>query len=210
LFSIQDLVIEALDGSRDPDTAAVISTWKSALAAKPSDPAFSALANSGSQRVRSVSILRGAAAAIIFSLLFSVGTFVSSVMLLVSPPEEKKTRRRYRYALYGMAIFGGLLFASAITLFILALMIGPGAFASSSSVGSSTPQVMLGYLFTLVGVVSRIVSVPVIAFVAVCILGIELVVIGFFIYLMLKIAGNCLKSREPTNAGMYTYYSYRW
>jgi hypothetical protein len=192
-------VVKALSNSHNPDPAATMSTWNSALSAKPSDPAFSALANSDSQRVRSVSLLRGAAAAIVFSLLIGLSTFLFSVILFF-PSIEEKSRRRYRHILFGTSIFDALVFAAAISCFTYAMVVGPNVFASSESVGRSTNTSMigfLGYLVVLVAVTCRVISIPVIGLVVLCILGFELLLIVLIGYLLLKFMRKIVEDHQP-------------
>jgi hypothetical protein len=196
LFSIQDLVAKALSNSNDPDTAATISTWNSALSVKPSDPAFSALANSDSQRARSVSFFRGAAAAIVFSLLISLSSSFTSLALISTSIEEKSTRK-YRYTLFGIAIFDALLFATGIGCFTFGVMVGPNGFASGGAEGVITSSVELGFVFVLAGLMCRFISVPVIGFVVLCILGIELLVILLIGYLIWKFMFKIVENHEP-------------
>lgn len=189
-------MVEALSNSHNPDPAATISNWNSALSAKPSDPAFSALANSDSQRVRSVSLLRGAAAAIVFSLLIGLSTFLLSVTLFF-PSMEEKSRRRYRHILFGTAIFDALVFAAAISCFGYAMVVGPNVFASRESVGRSMNTVMAGYLVVLAALTCRVISIPVIGLVVLCILGFELLLIVLIGYLLLKFMRKMVENHQP-------------
>lgn len=199
LFSIQNLVAKALSRTNDSDTAAVISTWNTALAQKPSDPAFSALAESDSQRKRSISLFRGGAAAMVFSLLISPTTLFCCLALF-SRRIEEKSEREFRRILYGVAIFDFLLFAGAIACFTSAVVIGPAALGSGQS-GGITDRFEVGFIVLLVALLCRIASIPIIGVVVLCILGIELLFIVVIGYLMLKFFGVIVKDHHPV--GMY-------
>jgi hypothetical protein len=205
LFSAQDLVAKALSGSNDSETRAVISTWNSALAAKPSDPAFSVLAKSDSQRKRSVSLFRGGAAALVFSLLISLCTFFSSFFLfsyrrIEEDPDREKSEREFRHKLYGVAIFDFLLFAGAIICFSSAMMIGPAALEAGRSEAPITDRFEWGFVVVLAALLCRIASIPVIGVVVVCILGVELLFILAIGYLMFKCFWLLVKDHEWNGA----------
>jgi hypothetical protein len=199
LFSIQDLVAKALSRTNDSDTAAVIATWNTALAQKPSDPAFSALAKSDSQRKRSISLFRGGAAAIVFSLLISLTTLFCSFTLF-SRRIEEKPEREFRHILYGVAVFDFLMFAGALACFTFGVVIGPAALASGQS-GTVTAGFEVGSILLLAALLCRIVSIPIIGVVVFCILGFELVCILFMGYWMLKCFGALVEDHQPV--GMY-------
>ncbi|KAE9382154.1 hypothetical protein N431DRAFT_321774, partial [Stipitochalara longipes BDJ] len=188
LFTIQDLIEKALANSNKSETAATISTWNTALTAKPSNPAYSALANSESRQTRSVSFFRGAAAAMVFSLLISFNNCFSSISLFFLSVDAKSDRK-YRHALFGIAIFDFLLYAAAIVCFSFAMTIGPAALVSGSSLRDGVQNGAIGevgYIVMLAALTFRLMSVPIIGFVIVCILGFELILIVGFAYLLLK------------------------
>ncbi|KAH9210635.1 hypothetical protein DL95DRAFT_412806 [Leptodontidium sp. 2 PMI_412] len=208
LFSIENLVEKALGGSDLHDTAGIIATWKSALATKPSDPKFSALANSDSRRKQSISLLRGGAAAVIFSLLISLANLGSSLALF-APSIEAKSERKYRCTLFGVAIFDFVLFAGALVMFFSGMIIGPGALASAGGGGESMAvQLVIGPIVALAALLCRIISIPIIAVIILCILGFELLRIVLVAYMILKCMGQLADGdRYWPGPGSYTVYS---
>ncbi len=125
---------KSLSNSKEPGTDEVLNTWKTALAAKPSDPAYSALAQSDSRRSHSVSLLRG-----------------------------------------------------ALLMFTIATVDGPAALTSgrSSGFGSGVgPRGEAGYIVMLVALALRIMSIPIVGLIIVCILGFELLLALFVGYLI--------------------------
>jgi hypothetical protein len=192
-------VAKALADSTGNDTNAVISTWNSALDSRPSDPAFSALADSESGRARSVSFFRGAAAATIFSLLISFGNLIFSAIVWIRADEE--TKLRLRWVFWGVAIFDSLLFASGCVCFAFAVMLGPNALTENPADPSGTGVVSfvdIGLFVVMVAFVLRVISVPAIGFIVICLLGFQIIVTAFFIYFMWK---GLMKMMS---------YQYRW
>jgi hypothetical protein len=199
LFTIQDLVAKALSNSKQPGTDEVLNTWKTALAAKPSDPAYSALAQSDSRRSHSVSLLRGAAAALIFSLFISFNNCFSSISLFFYSMDEK-SERKYRHILFGIAVFDFLLFAGALVMFTIGMVDGPAALASGKSNGSGSGVGTLGeagYIVMLVALTLRIMSIPIVGLVIVCILGFELLLALLVGYLIWKCMFKVVEDHQP-------------
>jgi hypothetical protein len=202
LFTTQDLVEKALSNSHQAGTAATISTWNTALSAKPSDPAYSALADSDSRRTRSVSLFRGAAAAMVFSLLISFNNCFSSISLFFLKMDEK-SERKYRHVLFGIAIFDFLLYAAAIVCFSFAMTIGPASLASGGALGGRFQNGALGevgYIVMLVALTFRLMSIPIIGLIIICILGFELILIVGFGYLMIRCLLGLGNHWNETNA----------
>jgi hypothetical protein len=195
LFTIQDLVGKALSSSEQPGTAEIISTWNSALAAKPSDPAYSALSQSDSRRSRSVSLFRGAAAAVIFSQFISFNNCFSSISLFFFSMDEK-SERKYRHILFGIAVFDFLLFAGGIVMFSIAMVDGPAALAAGNRNGAG-PLGEAGYIVMLVALALRIMSIPILGLIVICILGFELVIALFVGYLIWKCMFKVVEDHQP-------------
>ncbi len=190
---------KALGNSKQPGTDEVLNTWKTALAAKPSDPAYSALAQSDSRRSHSVSLLRGAAAALIFSLFISFNNCFSSISLFFYSL-DKKSERKYRHILFGIAVFDFLLFSGAIVMFTIAMMDGPAAFALGKSNGFGSGSGIIGeagYIVMLVALALRIMSIPIVGLVIVCILGFELLLILLVGYLIWKFMFKLVEDHQP-------------
>jgi len=188
---------KALSGSKEPGTAETMSTWNSALAAKPSDPSYSALAQSDSRRSRSVSLFRGAAAAVIFSLFISFNNCFSSVTLFFLSL-DKKSERKYRHVLFGIAIFDFLLFAGALVMFSFAIVDGPAALAAGGSAGNSGGSLGdVGFIVMLVALTIRIMSIPIVGIIVVCILGFELLIVLLVGYLIWKCMFKVVEDHQP-------------
>jgi hypothetical protein len=189
LFSIQDLVAKALSDSTASDTDAVISAWDSALASTPSDPAFFALADSESGRARSVSFFRGAAAATIFSLLISFGNLIFSSVIWLRAEEE--TKMKFRWIIFGISILDSLIFIAGCICFAFAMKLGPNALTEdpvdpSGGLPTGVGSFDIGYLVFLTGVVFKLICVPPIGFIVICVLGIEVIFFVLMFYLMWK------------------------
>lgn len=197
---------KALSSPELHDTTDIITTWKSALATKPSDPALSVLATSASRRTRSISLLRGAAAAVVFSLLISLAT-LSSSLALFSPSIEDQSERKYRRSLFGIAVLDFVLFAGALAMFYSGMITGPGAIASAGGGGDSMSVMLeIGSIVVLGALMCRIISIPIISVIIICILGFELLCILFFGYMMLKFCGAL--AERPLEPGQRYVYSY--
>ena len=199
LFTIQDLVEKALGSSKKSNAAQTLSTWNTALAAKPSDPKYLALTNLSAQRIHSVSLFRGAAVAIFFSLLISFHNFSSSISHFFLKMEEKQ-ERKYRHVLFGIAIFDFLLYAGAIVCFTFALDAVPAGLSgeSAGSFGQSLGNV--GFIVALVALQLRIISIPIVGAIFLCLLGFEVVVIAILLYFLVKILVRIFSSDSLRNA----------
>ncbi len=199
LFTIQDLVEKALGSSKESDAAQTLSTWNTALAAKPSDPEYLALTNLSAQRSHSVSLFRGAAVAIFFSLLISFYNCSSSISLFFLKLEENQ-ERKYRHILFGIAIFDFLLYAGAIVCFTFAIAAGP-AVLSGESAGSFGQSIgNMGFIVALVALQLRIISIPIVGAIFLCLLGFELVVFAIFLYFSMKILARIAGSDSLRDA----------
>lgn len=262
---MQDLVAKALADSKQSDTDAVISAWNAALAAQPTDPAFSALADSESRRARSVSALRGAAAATIFSLLLNFGNLIFSVVAwpklktedelreevdtktiaekvtqriaeegarmvaeggtgrsaeeragmiageagqmiddeMAQLRAEERAKSRFRWIFFGLAIFDSLLFAGGLVCFAYAMVLGPSGLTNNSgdpSGGQPTDVaswIDIGAFVAVAGFVFKLISVPAVGFIVLCIFGFYIVIFGFVVYLALKCTGKAMNYPYP-------------
>ena len=197
LFTIEDLVGKALSSSKEPGTAETISTWNSALAAKPSDPTYLALAQFDSRRSRSVSLFRGAAAAVIFSLFISFNNCFSSVSLFFLSLDEK-SERKYRHVFFGIAIFDFLLYAGALVMFSFAMVDGPAALSAGGSAGKSSGSLGdVGFIVMLVALALRIMSIPIVGIIVVCIRGFELLLVLLVGYVIWKCMFKVVEDHQP-------------
>lgn len=219
---------KALADSKSNGTDAIISAWNSALASKPSDPAFSNLADSASRHILSESYLRGAAALTIISLLINFGNLIFSAVAwpkatrrteteillkaalleargaemsssekaemfaeeIATENAEESAEMRFRWNFFGLAILDSLILAGGIVCFTYAMTLGQNGLTRNPvdpSGGLPTNvayYIDIGALFVMVGFILKLFSVPILALIAVCILGFELFIIAFVLYLI--------------------------
>jgi hypothetical protein len=113
---------------------------------------------------------------------------------------DKKSERKYRHILFGIAVFDFLLFAGALVMFTIGMVDGPAALASGKSNGSGSGVGTLGeagYIVMLVALTLRIMSIPIVGLVIVCILGFELLLALLVGYLIWKCMFKVVEDHQP-------------
>jgi hypothetical protein len=121
-----------------------------------------------------MSLFRGASAAVAFSLIISLANFFAFFALAIFYPlMGDKSDHKYRSTTFSIAVFDSLLFAGAIVMFSSVMIIGPAALASLDEVSTwlfanrvanqVANHVEIGIVVALVALLSRIMSVPILA-----------------------------------------------
>jgi hypothetical protein len=201
-------VEKALSNSTFVDTRDTINTWNIALAAKPSNSSFSALADSASRRTKSISLFRGAAAAVALSLIISLANvFAFFALAVFCPLMGDKTELKYRSTIFSIAVFDSLLFAGAIVMFSSAMLIGPAALASLDDASTRlfanrvanqvANHVEIGIVVALVALLCRIMSVPIIALFFLSIVFSEILLIVLVGYVIWKFTVKITENHQP-------------
>jgi hypothetical protein len=113
---------------------------------------------------------------------------------------DEKSKRKYRHILFGVTVFDFLLFAGALVMFTIGMVNGPTALASGKSNGFGGGVGTLGeagYIVMLVALTLRIMSIPIVGLVIVCILGFELLLVLLIGYLIWKCMFKVVEDHQP-------------